>query len=81
MDTLEVVWGVLRLHRVEERTKPHIDESRERIRTIIERTLTGKAMMNAYKDRIAETERVKEQKRARVEKRAGGCAYGTWEQR
>ena len=36
-------------------TKPHNDECRERIRTIIERTLTGKARMNAYKDRIAET--------------------------
>ena len=41
-------------------TKPHNDECRERIRTIIERTLTGKAGMNAYKDRIAETERRKE---------------------
>ena len=28
-------------------TKPHNDECRERIRTIIERTLTGKARMNA----------------------------------
>ena len=55
-------------------TKPHNDECRERIRTIIERTLTGKARMNAYKDRIAETERVKERKRARVERGARGCA-------
>ena len=31
----------------------------------------GKARMNAYKDRIAETERVKERKRARVERSAG----------
>ena len=53
-------------------TKPHKDECRERIRTIIERTLTGKARMNAYKDRIAETERVKERKRVRVERCAGG---------
>ena len=52
-------------------TKPHNDECRERIRTTIERTLTGKARMNAYKDRIAETERVKERKRARVERGAG----------
>ena len=52
-------------------TKPHNDECRERIRTIIERTLTGKARMNAYKDRIAETERVKERRRARVERCAG----------
>ena len=36
--------------------KPQNDECRERIRTIIERTLTGKARMDAYKDRIAETE-------------------------
>ena len=48
-------------------TMPHDDECRERTRTIIERTLTGKARMRAYKDRIAETERVKERKRARVE--------------
>ena len=41
-------------------TKPHNDECRERIRTIIERTLTAKARMNAYKDGIAQTERVKE---------------------
>ena len=52
-------------------TKPHNDECRERIRTIIERTLTGKARMNAYKDRTAETEGVKERKRARVEGGAG----------
>ena len=45
-------------------TKPNNDECRERIRTIIERTLTGKARMNAYKDRIAETERVKERKKS-----------------
>ena len=51
--------------------KPHNNECRERIRTISERTLTGKARMNAYKDRIAETERVKERKRARVERGAG----------
>ena len=44
-------------------TKPHNDECRERIRTIIEKTLTGKARMNAYRDRIAETERVKERKK------------------
>ena len=52
-------------------TKPHNDERRERIRTIIERILMGKARMNACKDRIAETERVKERKRARVEQGAG----------
>ena len=41
-------------------TKPHNNECRERTRTSIERTLTGKARMNAYEDRVAETERVKE---------------------
>ena len=44
----------------EDATKPHNDECRERIRSIIETTLTGKAGMIAYKDRIAETERRKE---------------------
>ena len=42
-----------------------------RIRTTIERTLTGKARINAYKNRVAEKERVKEWKRARVERGAG----------
>ena len=32
--------------------------------------------MNAYKDRIAETERVKERKRARVERGAGDVPIG-----
>ena len=52
-------------------TKPNNDERRERIRTIIEGTLTGKARMNACKDRIAETKRVNERNRARVERGAG----------
>ena len=42
-------------------TNPHNDECRERI----------KARMNAYKDRIADTVRVKDRKRARVERGAG----------
>ena len=37
---------------------------------MIERTLTGKARMNSHKDRVAETERVKERKRAQVERGA-----------
>ena len=53
-----------------EATPPHNDECRERIRTIAERTLTGKARMNACKDRIAETERVRERRRARRERGA-----------
>ena len=52
-------------------TKKDNNQCRERIRTIIERTLTGKARMNAHKDRISETKRVKERKRARVERGAG----------
>ena len=72
--------------------KPHNDECRERSRTIIERTLTGRARMNAYKDRIAEAERMKEKKEGpknglRIDRRShsarrercSGCAYGTQE--
>ena len=33
--------------------------------------MTGKARMSAYKDRVAETDQVKERKRARVEREAG----------
>ena len=40
-------------------TQSHNDECHERIRTIVERSLMGKVRMNAYKDRIAETLRVK----------------------
>ena len=56
-------------------TNPHNKECRERIRTVIERTLTGKARirMKAYKERerererVAETEKVKERRRAQEE--------------
>ena len=48
----------------ERATKPHDNERRERIRTIIERTLTGKARMNAYIDRVAKTERVKKEEKS-----------------
>ena len=51
-------------------TKSHNNEFRERIRTIIEVTLTGVAKMKAYQDRVAEKERVNERKRARVERGA-----------
>ena len=40
-----------------------------RIRANSERTLTGKVRMNAYKDRVAETERVKERKKSSSRKR------------
>ena len=52
-------------------TMPHNDECRERIRTIMEKTLTGKARMNTYKDRIAERKRVRARKRTRAERGAG----------
>ena len=70
-DTLEADQDVQRLHRMERRPSHITNECRERTRTIVERTLTGKAKMNTYKDRIAETERVKERKRARAERGAG----------
>ena len=70
-DTLEVVRVCAALASHGRATKSHNDECRERIRTIIERTLTGKARMDAYKDIIAETERVKERRRARVERGVG----------
>ena len=56
-------------------TKPHNNECRERSRTMIERTLTGGAWMNAHKDSVVETERVKERKTAGVERGAGMCLW------
>ena len=52
---------------MEERSKPHQNACRERIRKIIEKTLTGKARINEYKDSVGETEEGQERKRARVE--------------
>ena len=46
-------------------TKPRMDEFRERVGTIIERTLAGEARMDAYKDRSlreSESERGEELK-------------------
>ena len=51
--------------------RPHNNVCQERIRKIIERTWTGKARMSAYKDRVFETERIKERTRARVERGVG----------
>ena len=68
--TLKVVQVVQRPHRMEERsnrTTTNLEKESERL---IERTLTGKARMNAYKDRVAESERVEERNRARVERGA-----------
>ena len=42
-----------------------------RIRSVNERNLTGKARMNAYRDRVAEIERVKEGNRVLVAIGAG----------
>ena len=39
-----------------------------KIRKIIEKTLTGRARINEYKDSFAKTEEVQERKRARVER-------------
>ena len=52
-------------------TKPREDEFRKRIGRIIARTLAGEARMEMYKDRIAERKRVRERRRARVERGAG----------
>ena len=51
-------------------TNPRKDEFRERVGTIIERTLAGEARMETYKDRIAERKRVRERTRARIERGA-----------
>ena len=51
--------------------KPHNDQCRERIRTITERTLTGKARMNAYKTESLRQSECKERERARVERGSG----------
>ena len=51
-------------------TKPRKDEFRERVGTIIERTLAGEARMETYKDRMAERKRVREKRRARLERGA-----------
>ena len=53
-------------------TRPQNDECRERIRTIIERILTGEARMNTYNASGTEE---KSSSRARCR----GCAYGTRE--
>ena len=77
MVELEVVRVVQRWHRMVERSnKPHNAECRERIRHIIESI--GKSKDKSVQDRIAETERVKEEKdpnRARCR----GCTDGTWD--
>ena len=51
-------------------TKPHRDEFRERVGTTIEKTLTGEARIDTCKDGIAETERAREKRRARIERGA-----------
>ena len=53
-----------------EEAKPRKDEFRERVGTIIESTLAEEARMETYEDRIAETARVRERRRARIEQGA-----------
>ena len=69
---------VQRWHRNGRATKPHNNVCRERIRAIIERTLTGKARMNAFTERVPETERVKERKWGREEGCAGDLPMESW---
>ena len=52
-------------------TKRRKDEFRERIGRIIERTWAGEAWMKTDKDRIAERKRVREKRRARIERGTG----------
>ena len=52
-------------------TKPRKEEFRERVGTIIERTLPGEARMETCKDRVAERKRVKERRRAQVQRGTG----------
>ena len=60
--------ALLTLHGKE--TKPRKDEFRERVGMIVERELEGEARMQTYKDRIAERKRVRERRRARIERGA-----------
>ena len=52
-------------------TKPRKVEFRERAGTIVERILAREERMETNKERIAETERVRERKGARIERGAG----------
>ena len=81
MDTLEVVPVARRLHRMEERQSHMMTNAESEPEPIVERNLTGKARLNAYKDRIAETERVKEKNELELKEKCRGCACGTREQR
>ena len=69
MDSLEVDCTTVASH--DKATKSHNDEHQKRSERSLRESLTGEARMNAYKDRIAETERVKERRRVRVERGAG----------
>ena len=60
-DTLEAAQDVQHLHRMEKRQSHKTAKAvRESERSLRELSFIGKARMNAYKDRVAETERVKE---------------------
>ena len=49
-------------------TKPRKGEFRERVGRIIDRSLAREARMETHKDRIAERKRVRERRRARIER-------------
>ena len=57
---------------------PQNNECRERIRTVVEGTLTEKARKKAYKDRVAETQRVTESKKSSSRRRCRRCVCETW---
>ena len=69
-DTLEVVRDARCLFRMEKKQKPRKNEFRERVGTISERTFKGESRTDTCKDRIAETQRVRESRRARNERGA-----------
>ena len=69
--------ALLNLHG--EEAKPRKDEFRERVGTVIERTLAGEVRMDTYKDRIAERERVRESRRARIERGAVDVPEEPWD--
>ena len=65
-DTLEVVRDARCLFRMEKKQKPRKNEFRERVGTISERTFKGESRTDTCKDRIAETQRVRESRRAEM---------------
>ena len=56
--------------------KPHNNECRERIRAIVERTLTGKARMHAHKDSVGRDRASERVAKSSSGVRCRGCARG-----